>query len=109
MCLEDIRLGRQSYSSVSAVLVDNASATPIAKADPRRTRLFVSVNDSQSLRLSPGEVPPTATVGIGLAQGQSFILLRIEDIGPIIQGPWFARAALANTTAIVIDVSLGKE
>jgi len=106
MCMEDIRIGRKSQCSVRSVAVSNAAPTTIAPANPNRIRLFVSANDSQSLRIGPLEVPPSGTVGIGLEQGGSSILLKIEEVGSILQKPWQAQAALANTTVVVIDVSL---
>ena len=107
--MEDIRLGRSSFSTYGEKALAAGSAQVFVGFNPRRTRLFVSADGIADVALGPEEHQPGTDHGIVISTQVPYILLKIEDIGPIICSAWYAHPGAGTNTLHFIDVSQQKE
>lgn len=104
MCIEDIRIGRQSPSQ--STFWSRATGVGAQVIGPRkfRTRLAVSTDGAGAVQVYIGSSInglPVAVIG----PGSSPVVLRIEDYGIDITGPVFINNPSAVTvTGTVTDV-----
>lgn len=110
MCIEDIRIGRQSPSRPRTVAVGSGGGSvQIAPANPRRTRLIVMGVRTDTLTVAPEGIDSALTAGVQITPTTPLQVLKIEDWGVILTGPWNAEYLASPGTAIVIDVETERE
>jgi len=99
MCMEDVRIGRESTSASRKVTVGTGS-TPLISHSPTRTVLIVSAPVSKRVTLSLVQ-PAVDRVGITLHPGSSPLVLTVQTHGDLVtRSLW----AIADTSAEQIGI-----
>lgn len=109
MCMEDVRLGRESGGISKSVTVGAGASARLCGEDVHRTRLMVSSAGATVVFIGPASVPPTATSGYALTAGQPFATLRVEEWGRLLFESWLAFDPGAGQIVSVADVGLKRE
>lgn len=84
-----------------------SSALPlpmIAPASPGRAALLISPQDPAAAVYVTPEPGAAAGSGICIPIGAPALLLRVEDVGDILMGPWYA-STTASQAVVVVDVA----
>lgn len=109
MCIEDVRLGRSTGPAVSSTSCAAATDTLIARGDPNRTTLILSVTSGFPAILAPAGVSPAAGEGIQLAIAASPLILDIQHHGRLVTLPWFAAGVGGTAIVFTGQATLEKE
>lgn len=109
MCIEDVRLGRSTGPSVSSTSCPAATDTLIARGDPSRTTLILSVTSGFPAILAPVGVSPAAGQGIQLAIAGSPIVLDIQHHGRLVTLPWHASGVGGTAVVFTGQATLEKQ
>lgn len=110
MCAEGIALGREWQPSAQLLTVSSGGIIDIAPAAANRVRLMVSVAFASNVTL--GEYvwvgPRTSTFLNGVVMIPPYAptaILKIEDWGPLLLGPWSLYGAVVlGCPSIITDV-----
>lgn len=106
MCMEDIRIGRQSSTNVVRVVTTgfNDQAAPPA---PNRTAITFSLTSANDAIVAPQGLDPSTGGGFLLNATRPSVTIKVEDFGHSITGPWQVLTPGGGGVAItVIDVTL---
>lgn len=107
MCMEDVRLGRQSHAQEIKCIVTTTSAL-ILPYDPHRIALVISCPTGSNVHLSFG---PVAVSGGGMVLGQlgTPIVLNIQQHGDIVRRAIYAVSDNTTATFMIWAATLAKE
>lgn len=108
MCMEDIRLARETGSYVRAVPLTVGVVTTILPASEDRVGFTVSVAGTGAVVISPEGLDPLTTDGVILIQTNLPAKFRIEDFGSVLRGVWRATVFTANSRITIFEQTLGK-
>jgi hypothetical protein len=108
MCMEDIRLGRALASSSAVVSAPNAASGPLVGADPKRTRLVVTTQGA-TVKVAPAGIDVTTAAAFVTSGTLPPIVLLVEELGKILQGPWTCSAPVGPVACLVIESTLEKD
>lgn len=106
MCMEDIRIGRKTESTIYPATTPLVGVTPVAPQNPHRIRITFSFSAAGGVTFWPGTKGSPSPVAFQVPTTLFPVTFRIEDIGPIICFPWFANDGGAGATLTVVDCSL---
>jgi hypothetical protein len=108
MCMEDIRIGRKRYVKTTiSTTVGAGGSTAVFNADSRRVAILWTTDGAERVDLFPQPtVTGSASVTIGTTAPQ--LLMRIEDLGSLVMGPWAANnpgagAVVLRAVEIIYD------
>ncbi len=90
MCMEDIRLGRETITRITNVTMGTADAILIGN-EPRRKSLIICQPSNGSVQLLPRSTA-SGTVGFDLAPGMAPIILTVEHHGSLVTDEWHGLA-----------------
>lgn len=108
MCMEDIRIGRETTSSITMVEVPGSPSTiQVARADPKRISLTIQAASNATVSVGPNSTIAINT-GIGLTLPGHELHLNIRDHGSLVQREFWATASTTQTIA-VLEAFLGKQ
>lgn len=102
MCIEDVRLGRQSIWSENNVPVGIASGN-LCAASPNRVALVFSPPLAGTVTISTIS-PVVSGVGFALNAGGLPLMLNIRDHGQMVTQAWFAIASVATSIQVGADI-----
>lgn len=107
MCIEDVRMGRQSNAQTQSTAIAAGGTAQVLPADPFRYCVILSPPSAGSITYN---IRPNPADGEGLTfhQGSSPIALDIQSHGDLVRRAWFAYATNAVTVA-PLTVSMTKE
>lgn len=108
MCLEDIRLGRDSGAQARTVAVNNAGVGQLCPADQNRTRIILSTTDS-GFRAWPASMSRISGMGLSVRADVPPVVIDVETYGRLVQDEWISFGLAAGIQAIVIEVGLDKQ
>lgn len=108
MCMEDIRLGRESATNVKRI--PSPSGTLVAPANVNRIRLVFCKAGAGTVNITPRRLSatPTSADGIQLTDGSPIAIVRIEDYGDCVTDDWFAVNDGNGEDVTVFDTYLQK-
>ena len=109
MCMEDIRIGRKMNSVAKNVAVAANTVTTLVGADPKRVALLIGCGSDTPSTIAPRPLTPALKTGIVLPQNNLPILLRIEDIGPVITQEWRIWCPGVSDNITVIDSQISDQ
>lgn len=109
MCMEDIRLGRQTGRQWTAAPVGAAAATMIAPPDPRRTAIIIGASADGVVYIAPEGDRPAAGRGIMLPQSGPPLVLDLTHHGAIVTAGWYAICPAGVTHVGVATATLQRE
>lgn len=109
MCMEDIRLGRESTAVVNQTTIPANQRVQLCGDDIARTALLISNDGVNLVLLTPRGAPQTAAFGIALTSGTPFIQLTIEEHGNLVQSAWFGGIGATPVNVTVIETRLAKD
>lgn len=98
MCMEDIRLGRQSLWTETNTAVGIASGNLVA-GSPTRDVLIFSPPLAGTVTISTVS-PVVAGVGFALNAGGLPLMLNIRDHGAMVTAAWFSIATAATSIQV---------
>ncbi len=104
MCMEDIKIGRRSNSTIEHVAAD-AAAYQIAQANNQRITLIIYPPVSGTLMVSTKSTP-TLTAGIPLTSSSEPLVFDIKLHGTLVQRPFFAIHSVGAIFTAVGEVLL---
>lgn len=107
MCMEDVRIGRQSTSSAAVVSVGAGAVAQVLPADPYRYSLVLSAPASGSCTYSINQAPGDGE-GITFHAGGGPITLGIQEHGDLVRRAWYVYCSAAVRVAVHTS-SLRKE
>lgn len=108
MCIEDIRIGRQSDSQIKSTALAVGVASNVLQANTNRIAIIASASTTTGCILSPEGQDPVAGNGIFLSLSQTPMAISIQEAGRILIGGWRASAVGAACTITIIDTSTTK-
>jgi hypothetical protein len=104
MCLQDIQLGRQTYSEQKTITA-GSSAVELVSASPNRIALIISAPASNGVGLGFTNQVSTSN-GLQLPSTQSPIILNIRDHGDIVRRQWWVVAGTNGVSISTISTYL---
>ena len=104
MCLEDIRLGRKSDSMARAVTVGNGANSRFLEPNENRVALVFHTR-SGLVKIGPEGVESTTNACYYVRDTLPPVVVKIEDVGRVITGPWFASGDGGTMTFMCIERS----
>lgn len=108
MCLEDIRLGRESSTNTRSVTTSGATAVTLCPPNPLRIRLTVAADGVNRVFVMPRNFGGSNAQGIPLVAGFPVQTFKVEDFGSALWQEWVAFDAGVATIVTVIETELGK-
>lgn len=107
MCMEDVRIGRESFSRQSDLVVGNTSRS-LVSASPGRIALLICPPSAGSITVS---LDQTAVLGNGitLASTSSPVRLNIQHDGALLTRPMWVIADAGNRRLSIIETFLDRE
>lgn len=109
MCIEDIRMGRESAAAAKIVAALANTLTPLVGPDPMRTRLIFSGDGINVTYVVPQGIVPGNNAGFALSLETPLQTFRVEDWGKLVTGPWSGICRSVDTNITVAEVSLEKQ
>lgn len=106
MCMEDVKIGRNSSGQFRMVTVETLAPTVIAPANNSRIALTFSGDAVETFFLSPNGEGGVFDVGICVTKEMGTYTLTLENVGSLLFQSWSARAKVGATNAGVFDVTL---
>jgi hypothetical protein len=107
VCIEDVRMGRQSNAQAQTTEIAAGGTAQVLPADPYRYCLILSPPSSGSITYNI-RANPADGEGLTFHQGSSPLALDIQSHGDLVRRAWFAYSANAVTVA-PLTVSMVKE
>lgn len=107
MCMEDVRIGRETISSAAVVSVGAGAVAQVLPADPYRYALVLSAPASGTCTYSVNQAPGDGE-GITFHAGGGPITLGIQEHGDLVRRAWYVYSSAANSLAVHTS-SLRKE
>lgn len=109
MCMEDVRLGRET--GYATVVASAAAATPavIIGPDPQRVALMISVQGAVNALVGPKNLDMSGGAGIVLSQTMLPLKLTLTDQGRVVTDSWSASGIGGTATVIVVATYLEKK
>lgn len=108
MCMEDVRLGRETGHGVYTVTVPNGQAVEVCGRDPQRYSLTIAVGANTPGNAAPSDLTPSATAGIRINNTLPPIIRTIQDHGSDVTDRWRVYADGADVVVTVIVDTLGR-
>lgn len=108
MCMEDIRIGRESGTGIKTVTCPAATITRLCPADPSRTRLILSGDGVTNVTVGPADMSLSAVSGFAITPSSGTLVIRLEDYGSLVRQSWSAIPQGADLIVTVADVGLQK-
>lgn len=108
MCMEDVRLGRESGFNVIPIRTPPGIVVPLFGGAEQRTAIILGAPQAGLLTYST-KADVTTTNGLNLGPGQFPIILTVKDHGKIVQQPWFVVDDGTQRNAQAIEVLLARE
>lgn len=108
MCMEDIRLGRESYVRRVSVTLPAGTATQLVSPNADRVAIvFPSRLSGNNLFIDIQA--PTSSAGI-IAITETALEFNIRDHGGLVKGSWFAfNSGVVASSIVVYEMILQKE
>lgn len=107
MCMEDIKIGRET-KMVQTPKVVGVAAAVIVQADPLRTKLVFCSPSSGNVTLSLKE-GVTAGVGLIVPTGLNPFVMSIEDFGQLVTMQWYAIGSAGGLNMSVFEGRLERK
>lgn len=108
MCMEDIRIGRDSVGAAYTKPVTTGSRTLILPANPDRIAFSVGTDAAQTVYITP-QACDDITCGWCGTTNDPNIYFDMATFGKLIQGEWYARARTAAGSVQVVEVLLQRK
>jgi hypothetical protein len=107
MCMEDIQLGRESYTVVKTIQINTVTDTQICKAASKRIALRVSIReDAGAVRPENGDT--TAGEGFYIAPTKPDFEINIVQHGLAVTESWVGRSETGTARIAVMETFLGR-
>lgn len=100
MCMEDIRLGRKTYTAFRAVTASPGADTQIIGPSEKRIAIRIGINSS-NLEVAPTVAGQATTAGFFLNTTKPDFEIDLARYGSIVQQAWSARSTGGPTIAIM--------
>lgn len=107
MCMEDIRIGRQTYSDSKVITVNNLTAVPLLPADVNRTYIVIPSTSFGAYYIGINDAV-TVNSGFEIRQNNSPIILKIADVGNLVTRQLFAISAAGTFSFLLFFGGLSK-
>lgn len=109
MCMEDVRLGRQTGPAGSFFNIGNGTNDTIAQQNPLRTTLIIACPNAVGCFVAPMPLDPSADQGIFLDRTSDPLILDIQHHGTLVTSQWRADGNAAASTLTVLESILEKQ
>jgi hypothetical protein len=109
MCIEDKRLGRELAPGVTSFTLSAAAVTQVLPADPNRVAIVFSTNSANAAFVGPEGITLSTLRGFLLSTATPQMLVRVEEWGRLVTGPWFAFAQGGTPILSIMSCSLEKQ
>jgi hypothetical protein len=107
MCMQDIQLGRQTYTSEISLSVGE-SAIELVSSSPNRIALIISAPSTGTITISTNPAV-SANNGIILTSGIEPTILNIKDHGDIVRKRLYVIGSTTSITTTVISIILQEQ
>ena len=105
MCMEDVRLARQTGSVVNSVTIGATGVATLVNADPHRLSLTIGVPTGVSVYVSPGSTPPSDTFGFPVNSANATKPYTLDEWGQALLWQWSVFGAV-GTVVTYCDTGL---
>lgn len=109
MCMEDVRLGRETTFQANSISLANATNSVIANYDPYRTALILMVTGATAALIGPKPLSPAGGEGAHLGQGEGALSLDVLHHGNLVTQEWRASGDGGATKIVVWQSRLEKD
>lgn len=107
MCMEDIRVMRETQATVRPVTV-GASSLSVAPRNTKRVAIIFTYIGASTITLSLSR-PAVAAAGIVLDSTNPVLMMDIQHYGALVFENWFAIAGAASQVLSVAESYLNKD
>lgn len=109
MCMEDVRLGRETGAAPSVIDCPDATATLLLPYNANRFAVLIGLADTDPAVIGPQGMNVAAGRGYLLAAGAEPLKLDIQHHGRMVTMPWYGSGIGAATVIAVTEVFLEKQ
>lgn len=109
MCMEDIKLGRETVANVRVVASGIATVTQLCGIDTHRTRLILSSNGVGTFYVMPKGIPPADLTGFVINPSMPILDINIEQYGQLVTFDWSVFILLVGGNITVAELTLQRE
>lgn len=109
MCMEDVRLGRETAHDTITVTVANGQSARILPPDRNRTAVIIGNPSATVGTLMFGPTRPSATIGYQVHELVAPLILTVMQHGSIVTDELWGFADGADVTFTVTYAYLGKQ
>lgn len=106
MCMEDVKIGRNSSGQFRTIVVTTAAPIVIAPANNSRIALTFAGDGVETFYLSPNGEGGVFEAGILVTKEMGTFTLTLENVGSLLFQSWSARAKVGDTLGSIFDVTL---
>lgn len=107
MCMEDVRIGRDT-STIVNTFTTSAASTELLKPNPLRLAIILSPPAAGTVFYSPEPISAGGN-GLCLQLGSTPLALNVKDHGDIVRQGWYGRGDAANRVHTVIETILARQ
>ena len=108
MCIEDIRIGRESSGSVRQATTAGATPVLVAQSDGQRTSLIISSNIAGTVFVYPRNSVGTVLSGFALTVANPVLKFDLDSAGSMLWQDWVAVDVGVSAIVTTLSVSVYK-
>lgn len=114
MCMEDVRIGRKTYTRTSIVTLQNGAQTELVGFSRNRVALSISSTEvtappAATSIVCPVGGNPTGDAGFAVSGDIPPLLFRIEDYGDVVTMRWLGSGVGGDRNVLVVESFLDME
>lgn len=106
MCMEDVRLARQTTTRVTQVTGDSGVWVLVAQQDPDRWSLVIQFQGGSDVQLSCGASGLPQFAGSVPTDAVTVFMIDLLHYGDMVTQPWYIYSGSSSVLAVVTESSL---